>query len=297
MNILVSGASGYLGSAIHESLLIAGHSSVGTYLTREHSSLAPMDVTDERQVAELFNELRPDYVIHCVGLVDECSTDPEYALRVNEGGTTNVVRSAADHGAPLVFVSSAAVFDGKQGSFNESETTLPRSPYGRSKVACEEIVASSRNNLILRPSWFVDYAPHGMDRRGFGKILTALRGSNRVEMDDEWNFTPSSVRHISEVVKWWINKGEDRPGILHVASPEITTKYRLALQIARSMGLTDEKTAQLLGIKPQTGDAPLNLLDTTRLREMSAPKYSLGELLTAVRSIEGNKTKRAELIL
>lgn len=287
MNILVTGASGYLGSAIQEHLSGEGHSVTGTYSSRSHPHLAQLDITDDEQVHELFSQTAPDYVVHCVGLVDECTSDPNLARRVNLEGTERITRFSAEMNAPVVYISSAAVFDGLRGQFSEERSPSPVSPYGISKALCEEVVARRAGNLIVRPSWFVGYAPYGMEVRGFGKILKGLRTNTPAELDDEWHFTPSSVSHIARVVEWWLHQKSNRPEIIHVASPEVTTKYQLALGIARSMGISEANMAHLLGTKEPTGDVPMNLLDVSHLAEINAPQYQIDEMLAEVRNKEG----------
>jgi nucleoside-diphosphate-sugar epimerase len=118
MNILVTGASGFVGRALVDEL----RHGAGAYevhpLGRSDGDLA------EDGVAEAaLAETRPDVVIHAaarIGVV-RCEEEPELTLRSNVLATAQVARAAAEHGARVAYVSTSDVY----GSTDADEDTPP----------------------------------------------------------------------------------------------------------------------------------------------------------------------------
>ena len=157
--VLITGGTGLLGQA----LLSSASSSLslfGTYLPDKapSSELAcpffPLDVRDVAQVAQVFDRVRPDLVIHAasIGSVDYSEHHREESWAVNVGGTQNVGRACARHHAKLIFISSNAVFDGEHPFYAEDAPVNPINYYGQLKVEGEEWVKSSGlDYAIVRP--------------------------------------------------------------------------------------------------------------------------------------------------
>ncbi len=169
MRVLVSGATGFLGSHIAEQLAAEGHS-VRVLLrpTSDRSFLAAFpweealgDVTDAASLTAALGGV--DAVVHAAGLVKARS--PEQFHGVNAGGTRNLL-DAVDRAAPrlqrFVLVSSLAA----HGPSEDGQPRLSDAParpvtaYGRSKLAAEELVRSwarADRAVIIRPP--VIYGP------------------------------------------------------------------------------------------------------------------------------------------
>ncbi|MFO0763120.1 MAG: NAD(P)-dependent oxidoreductase [Byssovorax sp.] len=164
MKVLVTGASGFLGSHIAEQLSAEGHSVVA--LVRKSSKvdfltalpgleLATGAVEDAASVRAAMKGV--DAVIHSAGVVKARSEEEFHAI--NTQGTQNLL-DAAQEVAPglsrFVFVSSLTAVgwsdDGRPVS--PDATPRPVTGYGRSKVAAERAVRAVKDKLpvvIIRP--------------------------------------------------------------------------------------------------------------------------------------------------
>ncbi|HVL93888.1 MAG TPA: GDP-mannose 4,6-dehydratase [Acidimicrobiales bacterium] len=130
-----------------------GHGFVGTWLRRHLDAegddvVAPtgeeMDVTDEAAVAAAVTDAEPEVVYHLAGLahVGRSWQEPAEFLRVNAGGTLNVLEAARRCATPprVVVVSSAEVYGTvrpEQLPLTEQVPVRPVSPYAASKAAAE----------------------------------------------------------------------------------------------------------------------------------------------------------------
>lgn len=79
MKILITGANGYLGSALKRDLS-GQHRVRGTYGRHPQQYLLPMDVTREDQVLAALRHERPEAIIHCVGISGKFKDDPQMVL-------------------------------------------------------------------------------------------------------------------------------------------------------------------------------------------------------------------------
>src|SRR5437016_13181519 len=103
---------------------------------RGKSPVAPLrrdlDITDEKGVRSLFNNLRPSLVINCAAYtkVDKCEEERETANDVNAHAVETVATLCREFGSALVHYSTDFVFDGsKREPYVPDDTTNPQSVY------------------------------------------------------------------------------------------------------------------------------------------------------------------------
>jgi len=114
------------------------------------------DITKKEEVELAVKKFNPDLIIHAAALVgtQECENNKELAWKVNVEGTHNIARTAKLLRKRLIFISSAAIFDGKKGNYKETDIPTPISYYAITKVAAEQIVRTLENYVIIRLDFF-----------------------------------------------------------------------------------------------------------------------------------------------
>ncbi len=169
MKILITGASGFIGSFIVEEALKQGFetwaavrkSSSKEYLQDERIHFIELNLSSK---AQLIEQLRPhqfDYVVHAAG-VTKCLNKADFR-RINTEGTKNLVDALLDLQMPLkrfVFLSSLSVFGAIKerlpyDEIREDDTPQPNTEYGRSKLEAERYIDSIGSRIpyiILRPT-------------------------------------------------------------------------------------------------------------------------------------------------
>lgn len=149
MNIVVSGASGFIGSHLVPALLSEGHrvAAVSEPGVSSQASGVRTFFADIASCGGLSEELAgADAVVHLAArnhVLKETEKDPMAAYRrVNVEGTRNVMRSASFAGVKVfVHLSSVkAMGEESEGVLNEDSPCAPKTPYGISKLESEEVV-------------------------------------------------------------------------------------------------------------------------------------------------------------
>jgi len=167
MKVLVTGASGFVGSTLCAHLITKGHTVRGAVRSTSNKPLPGVDV---RVVSDLsadtdWSEALSDInaVVHCaarVHIMNEASVDPLIAFReVNVKGTACLVKQVVDSAVRrFVYISSVKVngevTDGNP--FRADDTPAPEDPYGISKWEAEQVLRGIADEtdleiVIIRP--------------------------------------------------------------------------------------------------------------------------------------------------
>ena len=188
MKILVTGASGFIGSFIVEEALRQGmetwaavrRSSSREYLTDERIHFIELNLSSEEQLREQLKGFQFDYVVHAAG-VTKCLNKEDFR-RINTEGTRNLVRAIRALQMPLrrfVFISSLSIMGAIREQqpyteIREDDTPQPNTAYGRSKLEAERVLASMGADfpyVILRPTGV--YGPRERDYFMMAKSIKA----------------------------------------------------------------------------------------------------------------------------
>lgn len=178
MKILITGASGFIGSFIVEEALKRGFetwaavrkSSSKAYLQDERINFIELNLSSKKQLVEQLKGKGFDYVVHAAG-VTKCLNKQDFS-RINTLGTKNLVDALMEVGMPLkrlVFISSLSIFGAIKEQqpyeeIRETDSPQPNTAYGKSKLEAEKYLESLGTRvpyIILRPTGV--YGPREKD--------------------------------------------------------------------------------------------------------------------------------------
>lgn len=170
MRILLTGAKGQVGGALHS--LLAKH---GTVFAPSH---AEFDLSKPEMLAGALDGFKPDLIINPAAYtaVDRAEDERELAFLANGKGPEAIAKWSARHRVPLIHFSTDYVFDGSGDKpRREDSPTGPLSVYGASKLAGDlAIQAAGGPHLIARTSWV--YAASGAN---FLRTIARLAGERK----------------------------------------------------------------------------------------------------------------------
>jgi UDP-glucose 4-epimerase len=150
MNFLITGAAGFLGSALANALVREGHLVRGLddLSTGDPKALSPEvhftrgDVNDRPRLWTLLQEVDVVYHLAARVSVPESVLYPREYNAVNVGGTVALMEAMRDVGVRRVILASSGAIYGEQAEqpLREEMRPNPRSPYAVSKLAAEYYV-------------------------------------------------------------------------------------------------------------------------------------------------------------
>jgi dTDP-4-dehydrorhamnose reductase len=200
-----------------------------------------VDLLRAEDLKRLFSTVNPDVVVHTAAAsdIDYCEANPEVARRLNSGVTRTLVELCAGSGCRLICFSSDSVFDGKRGNYSEDEEPQPVNVYGRTKVACENLVSASLSDwVVVRPSLVMGFPVLGAGNSFLWRMLSELKQGREVAFPREEIRTPVDVITLSRSVLELAESGIT--GILHLAGSDALSRLEMAKVIARRLGYEEQ---------------------------------------------------------
>lgn len=265
MNILITGASSYVGASIY-SRLKDKYQVHGTYMNNKlFPELDSLDITNRISVIDYVSRIKPDFIIHVAAYASGNWADKnlEKGLEINEKGTRNIVDAANNNGSKIIFISSFAALNAS-------------SPYGVSKSNGEQYVKETKAGyVILRPSLIVGLSPNTTNDRPFNRILKNITEHTPAAYDTSWKFQPTWLRHIDEVVEEVIIRQIVNETV-ELAVPEAKTRFDIANDLLSDMGIK-------VTPKDMHDISPLFVNDLKTLKELGLPQYTYDQMIEGIK--------------
>lgn len=237
MRIFIVGASGFVGRIMFE-YLSREHETYGSFYLNPVKGLIHLDMTDLKAVKEILTSLKPDVIIHPAANpnVEYCEEHPKETWQVNVEGSNNLIETARDIGAKLVYFSSDYVFDGTNGPYSEEDVPNPINEYGLQKLAVEKLIKNSLENyLIIRIT-----VVYGWEKRGKNfviNLIKKLKNGEFTKVPCDQIGSPTYANNMVQAVKELIES--DKTGIYHVAGTDLMDRYTFAKNVAKIFELDE----------------------------------------------------------
>lgn len=248
MRILLTGANGQLGRALHATLPGLGELVAATRDGRlpEGTACESVDMDSSDRLRTLLERVSPDVVVNAAAYtaVDRAEDERDAAFRANADAVAAIAGHCAAHGAGLVHYSTDYVFPGDDPRpRREDDPTGPVNAYGASKLAGEDAIrASGCRHLLFRVSWV--YGAHGHNFLRTMLRLGAERDELRVVNDQAG--APTPAHWIAQATARAIAIADGRSGTWHMAAAGETSWHGFAEAIfaeAVRAGLIDAAPA------------------------------------------------------
>jgi len=291
--ILLTGGTGLLGVAIQQ-LAPENIKGFSVYFperslpTSLPFSILVADVTDRKRMKSVFEWAMPDVVIHtaAIGSVDFAEINREHTRKVNVGGTEIVVELCETFKSRLVYISSNAVYDGRNPLYSEITPVNPINYYGHLKVEAENIVHKSGLPwAIIRPILMYGWPYPGERENPVVWWVRSLENGKPIKVVDNVFSKPLPAWSCAEVI--WAVIRQNRTGIYHAAGRDHLSIYQFALRVGEVFNLdtgliTPVPDSYFPEIAPRPQDTSF---DTTKMeKELGVQTVGVNEGLMRMKS-------------
>ena len=267
MKILITGANGYVGARLYKDLQDREFSVQGTYNKhRLFPELIQVDLTKEESVEALFQQTKPDILIHAAALpnTSSCLKDPEYAHKLNVEATQYLVNEAKLTHAKVIYISTFACYN-KDGD----------SVYFKTKSEAERIVRILPNSIILRLSLVVGLSPNTTSKNFFNELLAAYKARSAFEADSSFEFEMTYLGTLIDMVAMLLKTPDIEGVTVPCFDKGVTSKYKIAKALLGTEGKLSEQVSGRL--------VPLPEIDLAELKNFNLP---IGEYNASIEMVK-----------
>jgi dTDP-4-dehydrorhamnose reductase len=237
--VVATGCGGMLGEAVHEVF-----KDICDFRPSDIDLNAPwlerLDVRSAGDVSAYLNKVKPNFIIHLAALTDMeyCELNPDDAYSTNAGGVENVAQYAREHNIPLVYISTAGIFDGGKDEYIETDIPNPLSVYGKSKYGGELVAKTLPKYIVIRAGWMMGAGPK-KDKKFINKIIKQLRSGVKelAVVNDKWG-TPCHTYDLAQSIKYLLD--HDAYGLYHGACEGGGTRADVARFLLECLGVANQ---------------------------------------------------------
>ena len=293
MKILITGSNGLLGQKLLHKL--RQDSSVELFATSKGENrvseqngytYSELDITDQKQVAELIANKRPDVVINTAAMtnVDLCEDEKQACDALNVDAVRYLADACKKIDAHLIQISTDFIFDGEDGPYTEEDKPNPLSYYGLSKLKSEQILqAHSVKWTVLRTIIVFGVG----ERLSKGNIVLwakeALAKGDPLNIIDDQFRAPTLAEDLADICILAAKK--KAYGVFNASGKDSMSIFEMVECIANYFGndisnlnrISTSTLNQKAGRPPKTGF----ILDKSR-KELGYNPHSFEECLTII---------------
>lgn len=177
MKVLVTGARGFLGSAVRNALTQGGHDVIGTARQAEEGFFAA-DLDQPRAVISLLQKTRPEAIVNCAARVDFGAGVLASLFPVNVLLPALLAQWCCANDAYLVQASTIAVHGIRIAEAGPAAPVAPDTDYGRSKWLAEQNIGQAGcRSVLLRFGGL--FGRSGPDHLGLNRALRGAMAGQR----------------------------------------------------------------------------------------------------------------------
>lgn len=186
-------------------------------------------------------EFNPDYLFHLGAYTDLefCEQNADETYRTNTMSVENAVYLANSLDIPILYISTAGIFDGNKDLYDDWDMPNPLGVYARSKYMGERfVVENARRYLVCRAGWMMGSGPV-KDKKFIQKIMKQLKdGKKELFIVNDKDGTPTYTHDFAKNVKHLIQK--EYWGLYNMVCGGQTSRLEVTEELLSIMGIKDE---------------------------------------------------------
>lgn len=247
--IYMAGSGGMLGEAFH-AVFGERHDLRCTDKDVNADWLSFLDFRDFAAYREDVAAFRPDLLFHLGAhtSLEYCEEQPDDAYATNTLAVENAVHIANELGIPLLYISTAGIFDGAQDTYDDWDQPNPLGHYARSKYLGELFVTQNcRQHLVCRAGWMMGGGP-AKDKKFIQKLMAQLKeGRRELHVVDDKLGTPTYTLDFARNVELLLQ--HRLWGTYNLVCDGVTSRLEVARHLVETLGL-----AETVAIEPVSSD-------------------------------------------
>lgn len=240
----MAGAGGMLGEAFYHQFKDS-HELKCTDIDVNDKWLTYLDFRDLERYRQDVLDFRPDWIFHLGAFTDleYCEQHPRDTYETNTKSVEHAVAIANELQIPLLYISTAGIFDGLKDVYDESDQPIPLGHYGNSKYLGEKhVLETAKRYLVCRAGWMMG-GGEKKDKKFIGKLIRQLKsGKNVLHVVNDKDGTPTYTHDFAKNVKLLIEKEQN--GLFNMVCGGLTSRLEVATELVRVLNLKDSITIE-----------------------------------------------------
>jgi dTDP-4-dehydrorhamnose reductase len=238
--IYIAGSGGMLGEAFY-SQFNNDYTLKCTDKDVNEEWLSFLDFRDLDAYKKDVEAFKPDYLFHLGAYTDleYCEKNVDDTYLTNTISVENAVYIANALDIPLLYISTAGIFDGNKDLYDDWDEPNPLGVYARSKYMGERyVVENTKRFLVCRAGWMMGAGPK-KDKKFIQKLMKQIKeGNKELYIVDDKDGTPTFTHDFAKNVKALIEN--EYWGLYNMVCGGQTSRLEVAHELLSLLELTNE---------------------------------------------------------
>ena len=237
--IYIAGCGGMLGEAFHKQFS-QSYELKCTDIDVNDNWLSYLDFRNLDAYRKDVLDFKPDYLFHLGAFTDleYCETHIDDTYMTNTISVENAVYIANQLDIPLLYISTAGIYDGRQDTYDDWDLPNPLGHYARSKYAGELYVTqNARRHLVCRAGWMMGSGPK-KDKKFIQKLIKQIKdGKKELNIVTDKLGTPTYTHDFALNVKALLEA--EYWGLYNMVCDGVTSRLGVAKELVTLLGLSN----------------------------------------------------------
>jgi len=205
------------------------------------SWLTFLDFRDFQAYKEDVMEFNPDYLFHLGAYTDLefCELNADETYNTNTLAVENAVYLANELNIPMLYISTAGIFDGAKEFYDDWDQPNPLGVYARAKYMGERfVVENAHRYLVCRAGWMMGSGPK-KDKKFIQKLMKQIKdGKSELFIVDDKDGTPTYTHDFAGNVRALLEK--EYWGLYNMVCGGQTSRFEVAAELIKLLNLSDK---------------------------------------------------------